>query len=306
MPHKTNGIKDLRRIGAGRATINLMRKLGHFLWRVLKGFRRNQGVLLSGAVAYYGLLSIVPLLALLLIGLSHFMAEAALLASVQTHLEFILPIKADAMTTQIAAFLEHRKLIGWIGTGVLIFFATMAFTVLENAMSVIFFHRVDIHRRHFFVSALIPFVFIALVGVGVVVVTLVSGALQGLDTEQVTLFGYTWILDGASGVVLYLLGVVGLVLLMTSLYLVMPVGGINIRHALIGGLTAALLWEVMRHVLVWYFTSLSLVSLVYGSLATAIVVLLSFEFAALILLFGAQVIAEFERGVSNDDRGFNT
>ena len=306
MPDKIIQNKDAGPTPSGQTVLHPLYTLGQFLWRVLKGFKRNQGILLSGAVAYYGLLSIVPLLALLLIGLSHFMAEEALLGSVQTHLEFILPIEADAMTAELAAFLEHRKLIGWIGTGVLIFFATMAFTVLENAMCVIFFHRVDIHRRHFFVSALIPFVFIALVGIGVVVVTLVSGALQGLDTEQVTLFGYTWLLDGASGVVLYLLGVVGLVLLMTSLYLVMPVGGINLRHALLGGLTAAVLWEIMRHILVWYFTSLSLVSLVYGSLATAIVVLLSFEFAALILLFGAQVIAEFERGISADGSGFST
>lgn len=284
----------------------LLKRPGRFLWRVLRGFQRNQGVLLSGAVAYYGLLSIVPLLALLLVGLSHFIPEEALLASVHTHLNFILPISADALTDQIAAFLEYRKVIGWVGISILIFFATMAFTVLENAMSVIFFHRVNIHRRHFLISALIPFAFIVMLGLGVVVVTLVSGALQGLDQEQVTLFGYTWVLDGASGLLLYLLGVLGLILLMTSLYFVMPVGRIAFRHALIGGLTAAILWEIVRHILVWYFTSLSLVNLVYGSLATAIVVLLSFEFAALILLFGAQVIAEFERCVSEDESGFNT
>ncbi len=284
----------------------LIKRPGAFLWRVIKSFQRNQGLLLSGAVAYYGLLSIVPLLALLLVGLSHFIPEAALLASVRTHLDFIIPISAEAMTNQIAAFLQYRKVIGWVGIGILIFFATMAFTVLENAMSVIFYHRVNIHRRHFMISALIPFIFIALLGLGVVVVTLVSGALQGLDQEQVTLFGYTWVLDGASGLLLYMLGVVGLILLMTSLYFVMPVGQIAFRHALIGGITATILWEIVRHILVWYFTTLSLVNMVYGSLATAIVVLLSFEFAALILLFGAQVIAEFERCVSEDETGFST
>jgi len=36
-----------------------------FLWRVLVGFRANQGMLLSGAVAYYSLLSIIPLLILI-------------------------------------------------------------------------------------------------------------------------------------------------------------------------------------------------------------------------------------------------
>ncbi|HXU03735.1 MAG TPA: hypothetical protein VN903_22370, partial [Polyangia bacterium] len=51
----------------------------------------------------------------------------------------------------------------------------------------------------------------------------------------------------------------------------------------------------VRHILVWYFRTLSLVNVVYGSLATTVIVLLTLETASLILLFGAQVIAEFER-----------
>jgi uncharacterized BrkB/YihY/UPF0761 family membrane protein len=64
---------------------------------------------------------------------------------------------------------------------------------------------------------------------------------------------------------------------------------------LIGGAAAAVLWEITRHALLWYFAGLSQVKTVYGSLATSIFVLLSLEIAATILLFGAQVIAEFER-----------
>ena len=56
-----------------------------------------------------------------------------------------------------------------------------------------------------------------------------------------------------------------------------------------------MLWEITRHVLVWYFGTLSQVSVVYGSLTTSIVVLLSLEIAATLLLLGAQVIAEYER-----------
>jgi len=75
----------------------------------------------------------------------------------------------------------------------------------------------------------------------------------------------------------------------------MPVGRLSWRHALIGGVAAAILWEISRHVLVWYFNTLSQVSTVYGNLTTAIVVLLSLEIAAIVLLFGAQIIAEYER-----------
>jgi len=64
---------------------------------------------------------------------------------------------------------------------------------------------------------------------------------------------------------------------------------------LIGGITAAFLWELTRHGLVWYFSTLSFVNVVYGAFATVIIILLTLEAAAIILLFGAQVIAEYER-----------
>ena len=125
--------------------------------------------------------------------------------------------------------------------------------------------------------------------------TLVAGSLQAMGEESVEFLGHDWSLSGVSGVLLYLLGVAGEIFVLTSVYLVMPVGRLSLRHALIGGVTAALLWEMTRHVLVWYFSTLSQVSVVYGSLTTAIVVLLSLEIAATLLLFGAQVISEYER-----------
>jgi YihY family inner membrane protein len=91
------------------------------------------------------------------------------------------------------------------------------------------------------------------------------------------------------------MGLFGEILVLTSIYLVMPVGRLSLSHALVGGVTAALLWEIARHVLVWYFSTLSQVNVVYGSMTTAIVVMFSLEIGATLLLFGAQVIAEYER-----------
>lgn len=282
----------------------MLRRPGSFFWHVVKGFKHNQGVLLAGAVAYYMLLSIVPLIALLLVGLSQIYPADTLLETLNRELQLIIPAGGAVLTDHFAGFLQHKKLIGWVGIGILVFFSTMAFTVLENAMSVIFHHRVAIQRRHFLVSAVIPFLFIALIGVGLLLITFISGALQSIEGTSVILFGSEWNLQGAEGSVLYLLGVGGLVLLLTALYLIMPVGQIALRHAVIGGFVAAVLWELTRHLLVWYFSTLSLVNIVYGSLATAVVVLLSFEAAAVILLFGAQVIAEFERCKLDVNEGF--
>jgi uncharacterized BrkB/YihY/UPF0761 family membrane protein len=51
------------------------RALWAFCVAVAREFHRNQGLLLSGAVAYYTLLSMVPLFTLLLVALSHVVAE---------------------------------------------------------------------------------------------------------------------------------------------------------------------------------------------------------------------------------------
>ncbi len=281
---------------------DVLKHPGAFALQTLKGFRANQGLLLAGAVAYYALLSIVPLLILTVIALSYVIDQAELLATIGRYLEWLVPGQSKLLVAELTNFLDHREVIGWLLLATMLFFSSLAFTVLENAMSVIFIHRVAIRRRHFLVSALIPYCYILSLGFGVLLVTLVSGSLQAMGQESIDVLGHNWSLGRVSGVLLYLLGLGGEIFVLTSVYLVMPVGRLSLRHALIGGLTAALLWEITRHVLVWYFATLSQVGLVYGSLTTAIAVLLSLDVAATLLLLGAQVISEYERAIrANQD-----
>jgi membrane protein len=262
--------------------VEVLEHPGAFTARVLKGFRRNQGLLLAGAVAYYALLSIVPLLILIVIALSHVVEQAELLETLERYLAWLVPGQSQPIVVELAAFLAHRDVMGWVLLATMVFFSSLAFTVLENAMSIIFFHRVAVRRRHFLVSAILPYCYIVFLGVGLLVVTLVAGSFEAIG-------------GGLGGVLLYLLGVAGEILVLTSIYLVMPVGRLSVRHALIGAVTAAVLWEITRHLLVWYFARLTQLVVVYGSLTTAIVVLLTLEFVAAFLLLGAQVISEYER-----------
>ncbi len=278
-----------------------------FIKRVIAGFSANQGFLLSGAVAYYTLLTIVPMFALILVALSQFQDTQALLITLREYLVLITPGQADALTSQISNFLENWKTVGLTGILLLLFFSSFAFTSLENAMSVIFFHRVAIHRRHFLISAIIPYCYILLLAIGMLLVSTVSGSLHSLDSKSLTMMGHHWSLSGLETILVYLLGIFGEVLLLTSLYLVMPVGKLSLSHALIGGITAALLWEITRHILVWYFSTLSLVNVIYGAFATVIIILLTLEAGAIILLLGAQVIAEYERiGSTSPAHGLQT
>jgi YihY family inner membrane protein len=268
---------------------------GAFARRVLASFMANQGLLLAGAVAYYALLSLVPLLILAVIGLSHFVPPAELLATLRRYLEWLMPGQSRAIIEELGRFVEQREVLGWVLLGTMLFFSSLAFTVLEKAMAVIFLHRFAIRKRRYIVSVALPYAYILCLAAGLLVVTLVAGALQAIGQDSIELFGREWSLQGVSGVLLYLLGLAGEIFVLTSVYMVMPVGRLTWRHALPGGITAALLWEVTRHVLIWYFGTLSKVTVVYGSFSTVIVILLSLEFAAGLLLLGAQVISEYER-----------
>lgn len=290
---RSSGIR--LRILNRRANAYILAHPLEFTLQTIKCFRANQGLLLAGAVAYYALLSIVPFLMLVVVVLSHFIDQGDLLLTLRRYLELLVPGQSKAIVAEVANFLDSRDLITWVLAGTMLFFSSLAFTVLENAMSVIFVHRVAIRRRHFLVSAVLPYCYIVALGFGVMLVTLVSGALQVMGQEYIELLGVRWSLHGVSGVLLYLMGLGGEILMLTSIYLVMPVGRLSPWHALVGGVTAALLWEAARHLLVWYFSTLSQVNVVYGSMTTAIVVMFSLEIGATLLLFGAQVIAEYER-----------
>lgn len=274
-----------------RTLSDVLREPGALLRRSLAAFRANQGLLLSGAVAYYTLLSLMPLISLLLIAASHVVSEPDLLQVVNGTVALLLPDEqARALTSEVLSFLRHREVVGTFGFLVMLFFSSLAFRVLENAMSVVFYHRVVVEHRHFIVSALMPYIFMTLLGIGLAVVAGVSGYLQATD-----------VLGGAFGVLAYVAGFVGTALIITAIYLVMPVGRLSFSHALVGGVVAAVLWEIVRHVLVWYFETLSLVNVIYGSLATVVIALLFLEVGGMILLFGAQVIAELERALKEDD-----
>ena len=273
-----------------------------FAWRVLAGFRANQGLLLAGAVAYYALLSIVPLLILSVIALAHVIPEHELLATIGRYLAWLVPSQSNAVVAELRGFLDHRDIVSWVLLLTMLFFSSLAFAVLENALSVIFVHRIVDRRRSWLVKLLLPYIYIACLAVGLLLVTLVAGALENLGEYSVTLFGRQFPLGRFSGVLLYLLGLFGEVVLLTSIYVVMPAGRLDVRHALLGAVSAVLLWEITRHVLVWYFATLSQVGVVYGSMTTTIVVLLSLELGATLVLLGAQVISEYERLLAHAPR----
>jgi len=266
-----------------------------FTLAVLRSFSRNQGLLLAGAVAYYALLSLLPMIILLVLGLSHWVDQGELLATLQRYLEWLVPSQAAAVLADVSGFIDNGVSIGVVLLGTLIFFSSLTFSILQKAMAQIFAHRHATMRRHAIVAALLPYSLLLLAGVALLGITVLSVTIQSLSQESLYVFGAEWSLRRLSGPAFYGMGLAGEILILTLFYTVLPIGRTRIRHALLGAAVITVIWEVVRHVLVWYFATLSKASVVYGSLTTAVVVLFSIELAATLLLLGAQVISEYEQ-----------
>jgi len=69
-----------------------------------------------------------------------------------------------------------------------LFFSSLAFTSLENAMSVVFHHRLSTQRRPFLVSAIIPYFYIIFLALGLFSVSALSAMLDAADDRFYTFY----------------------------------------------------------------------------------------------------------------------
>lgn len=265
-----------------------------FALRVVTAFLGNRGVLLAGGVGYNILLSIIPLFAVISVMLTHVVDEQYLLDIIAIQARHLAPGHAGVLIDAVRALLDTREKMGLIGILVLFLFSSFAFRMLEDALAIIF-RRLDTPAsRSFWVSAILPYGFMLVLGGALLGLTLVVSTIDAIDRLLELLFGTGLPLAGLSSGMLNLLSFLAMFMMFSAIYKILPVARISLRRAVAGGFVAALLWEGVRLLLVGYFANISFVNAVYGSLAAIVIVLLSLEIGAIILLLGAQVIAELE------------
>lgn len=287
--------------GDAGSVLGLPRELGlsprpllRFARRVIASFIRNRGILLAGGVGYNALLSLVPFLVVALDVLSLFFDQRRILEMLAAELRELVPQHAETILDAAQTFLAYHATTSTIGIALLLFFSSLAFRMLEEAVAAIFHTSIEGGRRSVWVSAVLPYVFLLLLVFALLGVTLVTVGLDALGERSVRVFAVDRSLEPTVAWALKFVNFAGLVLLFSAIYRVLPVIHVSARRALVGGLFAAVLWRLVARLMVWYFTNVSMVNVIYGSLASVVVVLLYLEIAFVILLLGAQVIAELE------------
>ena len=143
--------------------------------------------------------------------LSHVVDEAALMTTLRRYIGLVIPGDSEPILGQVRSILEHREVAGSVVLCAMLFFSSLAFSVLESAMSIIFVHRVRHKSRPLVVSLLLPYLYILLLGVGFLVMTVIASLLQSMSDDRIVVLGRGWSLDRLSVVLLYLTGFAGLI-----------------------------------------------------------------------------------------------
>ena len=102
------------------------------------------------------------------------------MATLRRYIGLIIPGNSQAILEQVRSILGHREVASWVVLGSMLFFSSLAFSVLESAMSIIFVHRVRQTTRPLLVSLLLPYLYILLLGVGFLVMTVIASLLQSM------------------------------------------------------------------------------------------------------------------------------
>jgi YihY family inner membrane protein len=269
----------------------------HAPWREILGnsfnlFSDNDLFTSAAAMSYFGLLALFPAL-LLLLTLSNSIPAGA---QVLTQLVKIFPASSDFLRSTIRS-LENVSTGIVISCVVVVLWAgSWVFAVIERALNRIW----GTTPRTFFHGRALTLGMLGILGLlllGSVVFTSVLVALQDLTARLPSRVFERWVVLAMLGSAFWqLMFALGSILLSVSIFILvyrfMPNTHVNFRDTIPGAVASGLLWELAKYVFAWslhYFHY----DQIYGSVGT--VVLTWSYVSSLILLFGAQLTAVFQR-----------
>ncbi len=258
--------------------------MGHFIGYTAKRFAEDRCPLQAAGLGYVSLLAIVPLLAIALGVLSAFPAFDDVRTELQALVfENFLPEAGNEVADQLAFFLRNASRA--TGAGV-IAFAVTAVLLLNNIS--------DSFNVIWRVSEPRPLVFRFLVYWMLLTLgPLLLGSSISLSSYAFTVVEYSGItaytppLVDFSRVISVILSTLGFALL----YYVVPNRTIRPLHALLGGLVAAMLAEVLKYLFGIYLRSFPTYQAIYGALSAVPVFLLWMYLYWAMVLVGAEVAA---------------
>ena len=261
-----------------------------FIKKIYRLYGRHNVPRAAGALAYFFVLSVFPLLLCVnaFVGLAHVDIQSLLLS-----LDRVLPRQALELVGEYVDYVSRRSSPALIYAAVpaIVLSASAALRVLLDTMDELYDHPRDTGLRRIAVSVLFSLLFLVTVYLSVLVIFTGDWFLHWLARTLPVQLAARMNLSALSGLWLwlrYLLLFCFVMLLVLALYrLGTPKEYARLRPMLTSALLCALSLVVASAVFSWFIGLSSRYSLLYGSLASIIILLLWLYLCGTILLLGS-------------------
>lgn len=246
-------------------------------------FFRDECFYLAASIAYFLILSMVPLSLLIIALYGHIMGESEEVYRFSlSRLISFFPSVTSGVTNELRNVITYKG-ISWITIFIYGFLSIQLFSSLERAMDVIFKAP---KRRHFLLFLLWTIIIVTLVIFFLFLsftVSSLAGTFRGnvLNME----IGYK-----AGIFIKYIAPFLLVLATFTAIYKIVPKGKILVKDAFAGALLVTVLWELAKHFFTWVVKNVSYIGAIYGSLTTFILFLLWTYYISCIFLLGGEFV----------------
>ncbi len=262
-----------------------LKEFWRFFVFVYQNFTRHQGVENAKALTYMSLFAVIPLLTVLVTILSAFPAFQVFGSQVQSMIfERLLPSSSSELENYFTNFSNQARNLTWVGAVMLLVTSFLMLLNIERSFNRIWEVReprkgLNSFLLYWSVMSLGPI----LLGLGFAI----SSYLTSLN-----LFDSILDISEVLGTTNLFLGVFPLLLTagaFTLIYIAVPNCGVRFHHGLIGGLTVAISFLVLKQVFTW-FIGMASYQLVYGTFAAIPIFLLWIYLCWALILMGANLV----------------
>ena len=268
---------------------------GWAFWRAGVSLIDVGGLDLAASLAHFMLLSFFPLIALVVVVFSLFVAPETIQTQLSDTLDFFFPASREFLDEAIAHLFEARVTTGIVAVIGIILGSGGLFLATNRAVNRVFGCRPRRLVRRTIMQTLLTLIvvllFLASIGLTVVfrvaisigdVLPAVSETINGPLVSVIELV--------AAIVPLFMTFVV-----FVMVYYAVPNTAVNWRDATFGALVAVMLFETAKHLFFWLTNLANERSVLYGPLASVIILLIWSSIAGMIFLYGAALTHEAAR-----------
>ncbi len=260
-------------------------------------FDRHKLTTNAAAIAFFFLLSIIPILFIVVSILGTFVqspedAEKFILENLIDRVpegsrEFILQLlQQSRLIENVKTMLSHKGWVTVISIGSLLWTSSGAFAAIEDAMTTIF----SVKGRNYFISRLVEMSMVLIIGSLFLTSNVINMILQSLKKSGAMMFGIDFAdLPGLWAFMTSVMPYVVTIFIFYLIYKILPKTKIYSRAAWLGAVVAGVLTELTIGGFAYYVKNFGKYDVFYGSVAGIIIIIFCIYLASIILLIGAEV-----------------